>query len=99
MSGGIITQLRKAIARLGKSVEELKGETNPQLIELRQRQIGRLAAYKNVLDFLTGNRIWLNEDANGALPLMNALKAPPHSPARNEHSTSTSGRGGGEGGQ
>ena len=67
---GIKTLLKAAIARGEETIESYNGETNPQIVELRNRAIGSTEAYRDVLNFLNGSRFELELAANGAGPVL-----------------------------
>lgn len=57
--------LRNAIARCDASIESCVGETNPQLVEMKNLNIGAKAAYEQVLDALNGEASMLRVSAYG----------------------------------
>lgn len=51
--------LRKAMAKYAAYIEQTKGCSNPQVVELRNFAEGKLQAYESVLDALNGDLVML----------------------------------------
>ena len=59
MKAGTVTMLKLAIAKENRYIDITKGDTNPQVIAMRQRALGRLEAFEACLDSLRGTHCFL----------------------------------------
>jgi hypothetical protein len=60
MKAGTVTMLKRAIAKEQRFIEGATGDSNPQVIAMLNRSMGRLEAFEAVLDSLRGTHCFLN---------------------------------------
>ena len=60
MKAGTVTMLKRAIAKEQSFIEVTAKSTNPQVIAMLNRSMGRLEAFEAVLDSLRGTHCFLN---------------------------------------
>lgn len=55
--------VEQAILRLKTDIELMTGDQNPQVVAMRLKLEGKLQAYENVLDAMSGDMVLLRIDA------------------------------------